>query len=321
LGDRDYMRAQSFGEADGRQGPSPVTIIIWINVAVFMLQYFFGVWMVPGEAIIGEGADASRQYQALYPDGGLSREAVLDGQIYRFVTYMFVHGSLFHILGNMLLVYFAGNRVLNILGTRHFLLIYLLGGVLGAGLQLLVGETYLIGASAGAFALLCAFATLMPEMELLMLLYFVIPVRLRAKYLALGLVAISVVLSLVNLIPGFDSNIAHLAHLGGAALGWYYVRALGYGGRTVGLVDFVKKRRGRRAMPTAPGRAPGWGRGDAPERIVDAKVVREDGPSTTEDVDRVLDKIIREGFQSLTRDERRILEKGSDHIGRRVNRR
>ncbi|MFV1995132.1 MAG: rhomboid family intramembrane serine protease [Verrucomicrobiales bacterium] len=320
LGDRDYMRAQSFGGDNARQGPSPVTVIIWINVAVFVLQYFFGIWMIPAGEILGEDADASRQILALYPDGGLSREAIFHGQVYRLVTYMFVHGSLFHILGNMLLVYFAGNRVLSLLGTKHFLLIYLLGGILGAGLQLAVVDTYLIGASAGAFALLCAFATLMPEMELLMLLYFVIPVRLRAKYLALGLVAASVVLLLVNLIPGFNSNIAHLAHLGGAALGWYYVRALGYGGRTVGLVDFVKKRRGGRAVPKASRDAPGRRRG-ASERVVDAKVVREADSSMTEDIDRVLDKIIREGFQSLTREERRILEEGSDHIGRRVNRR
>jgi membrane associated rhomboid family serine protease len=313
LGDRDYMRAERFG-AEARQGPSLVAIIIWVNVAVYVLQ-MFGMFMVTE-------VDPVSGREIAVPAGGLSREALSQFEFYRLFTYMFVHSnqSLLHILGNMLLVYFAGKRVLSLLGPRHFLMIYFLGGVLGALAQLAFEENYLIGASAGAFALLCAFATLMPEMELLMLVYFVIPVRLRAKYLALGIVGISVLILFVNLIWGVDSNIAHVAHLGGALLGWYYVRALGYGGSTVSLADLKRMRSRRRAMAPRGERKEGWAQRFRRDEVVDAKEEKSDA-SVPEEVDRVLDKIIREGFQSLTKDERRILEEGSEYINRRVNRR
>lgn len=322
LGDRDYMRAEQFGGRNPRQGPSLIAIIIWMNVAVFLLQLLFEVWIVTPEDVARNPSHYPSGLRAPFQDGGVSREALMNFEIHRLVTYMFVHDSrnLLHLIGNMFLVYFAGKRVLSVLGPRHFLAIYLLGGILGALAQLAAGETYMIGASAGAFALLCAFATLMPEMELLMLLYFIIPLRLRAKYLALGLVAADVLLLLVNLKFNF-SPIAHFAHLCGALVGWYYVRALGYGGRTVSLADLRKKRRARSrgAMPEAEGMGR-WTQRFGKGKVVDAKVVKHDG-SVTEEVDRVLDKIIREGFQSLTKEERRILEEGSEYISRRVNRR
>ncbi len=167
------MRAERFGD-QSRQGPSVVVTIIWVNVIVYLLQMF-------GMFLVAE-IDPDSEREVILPAGGLSREALTNFEFYRFITYMFVHsrGEILHIIGNMLLVYFAGKRVLSLLGPKHFLLIYFLGGVLGAVAQLIVKDNYLIGASAGAFALLCAFATLMPEMELLMLLYFVIPLRLRA---------------------------------------------------------------------------------------------------------------------------------------------
>ena len=315
------MRAERFGDQT-RQGPSVVVIIIWVNVVVYLLQMFDMLLAV--EVVVDPAT--GRETEVEVPAGGLSRAALTNFEFYRFITYMFVHsrGEILHIVGNMLLVYFAGKRVLSLLGPRHFLLIYFLGGILGAIAQLAVEDNYLIGASAGAFALLCAFATLMPEMELLMLLYFVIPLRLRAKFLALGIVGISVLILLVNFALGINSNIAHVAHLGGALLGWYYVRALGYGGRTVSLADLRKARSSRRRAPVGGG---GGGRGWASrlrkEKVVDAKDAKGATPDTsvTEEVDRVLDKIIREGFQSLTKEERQTLEDGSEYISRRVNRR
>ena len=314
LGDRDYMRAERFGDQT-RQGPSLVVIIIWINVVVYLLQAFGMLLVVKVDPETGR--------EMILPGGGLSREALANFEFYRFITYMFVHSSAgpLHIVGNILMVYFAGKRVLNLLGPKHFLLIYFLGGILGAVGQLVFEENYLIGASAGAFALLCAFATLMPEMELLVLLCFVIPVRLRAKYLALGIVGISVFILVVNYALEINSNIAHIAHLGGALLGWYYVRALGYGGRTVSFSDIRKARSSRRPVPTGGGGTKGgWARRLRRNKVVDAKVEEPDA-SVTEEVDRVLDKIIREGFQSLTKEERQILEEGSEYINRRVNRR
>ena len=309
------MRAERFGDHT-RQGPSLVVVIIWINVAVFLLQAFE---VIPEAEKVVFDPSTGRETTIELPAGGLDRDALKNFEFHRLITYMFVHGSMLHIVGNMFLIYFAGKRVLSLLGPRHFLLIYFLGGILGAVAQLSFEENYLIGASAGAFALLCAFATLMPEMELLMLLYFVIPIKLRVKYLALGLVGINIIILVVNLVMDNHSHIAYIAHLGGALLGWYYVRALGYGGRTVSLSDLRKARTRRRVNP-AGGRKKMWARRGGAEKVVDAKEAAPDA-SVTEEVDRVLDKIIREGFQSLTKEERQTLEEGSEYISRRVNRR
>ncbi len=299
-----------------RQMPSPVTIIIWINVAVFILQYFFGL-------LWEEVRDPESHQLVALQMGAVSREVLAEGKVHRLITYMFVHGNVLHILGNMFLVYFAGKHVLKILGTKHFLGVYFLGGVLGALGQLVISgpNDPLIGASAGAFALVCAFATLMPELELLMLLYFVIPIRLRAKYLALGLVGVSVIWFLVASIFGAGTHIAHLAHIVGALAGWYYVRVLGYGGGPVKLSELRRMRAEREARERVHTKRQRWSKKFGKGKVVNAKILTKEEDDLSDEVDRVLDKINREGFQSLTKDERRILEDGSEHIGKGANRR
>ncbi len=112
------------------------------------------------------------------------------------------------------------------LGKKNFLILYFSSGVVGGLLQIL-GALWLpnhfggavVGASAGVFGLVAAFAVLYPERPLTLLLFFFIPVNMRAKYLLL----FSALLALFGIRFPVD-NVAHAAHLGGMLTGLAYVR-------------------------------------------------------------------------------------------------
>ncbi len=214
----------------------------------------------------------------------LSRDGLAHGYVWQVVTYMFLHGSLMHLLVNCLGFFFAGREVEAICGPRHFLRIFFLGGIIGGLVQLAVGPANieLVGASGGVCAVLLAFTTLAPDREIAALLFFVIPVRMKAKWLGRAVI----LLSLGFAIFGGQGNIGHMAHLGGAVVGWAYVRRLGYG------------------LPLRV-----WRRGP-----------RKPSPHyVSSEIDAILDKIALEGIHSLTPEERRALERGREALARRVD--
>jgi len=152
----------------------------------------------------------------------LSSFGVRSGYEWQFLTYMFLHGGVIHLMVNMFTLYFAGREVEAIAGRAHFLGIYFLGGLVGGLAQIVLGpaNTPLVGASAGVFALLIAFTTIYPEVQLTCLIFFVIPLRMRAKFLAMGLVGFSI----LSAFTGIMSDVGHFAHLGGAVLGFLVVK-------------------------------------------------------------------------------------------------
>lgn len=256
---------------------SVVMLLILANVAAFIGQSAADVF-APGFV---------QQWLALSSDG------VRQGYAWQFLTYMFLHGGVLHLMMNMLTLYFAGREVESIAGSRNLLGIYFGGGLLGGVAQVLLNQAQypLVGASAGACAVLIAFTTILPEIELTMLLFFIIPVRLKAKYLAIGIVGLSMLLAF----NGTSPEIAHVAHLGGCLLGWVYVKQLGYGNPLrIQKYIFEKRRREERMARMKP------------EQFI------------SEEIDPILDKISREGIHSLTRAERRILEKGRDKIAQKT---
>lgn len=262
----------------GRRGSLTLVLIV-VNIACFGLQliidYFSPNW--------------AEEWLALSASG------IRQGYLWQFFTYMFLHGGLLHLLINMVTLYFAGREVEAIAGRAHLLGMYFLGGFIGGLSQILLaqGDVPLLGASAGVFALLIAFTTIYPEMQLTCFLFFVIPVRMKAKFLALLLVGSSLLFIVTNSMAG----VGHIAHLGGSLVGWLYVKRLGFGNPMRVQKYFSQKKEFADRVKRM-----------SPEEFISAEI------------DPILDKISREGIHSLTRMERKILEKGRDKISRKTSR-
>jgi len=146
--------------------------------------------------------------------------AVMQGWVWTFVTYMFMHNGFMHIFFNMLGLIIFGIPVEKQMGSREFLLYYFvtgtLAGVLSFGVYYITRNymVALMGASGALFAVELAYAVLFPDSVLS--IWGVIP--LRAPVMVLGYTALELVLSFT----ARNSNIAHLTHLAGFGIGWLY---------------------------------------------------------------------------------------------------
>jgi rhomboid family protein len=293
LADRYYMRHPRF--------PSPWSATVGVlvaNVAVFLLElihYGPGLRFPAGD------------YFALSTDG------LAHGYLWQLLTYQFMHAGWLHLLVNCWCIYVFGREVEETLGRGKFLTLYFASGVMGGLLQVLVGflvggayAAPVVGASAGGFGLLAAFATLYPERPLMLLLFFIIPVSMRAKFLLL----LGGLLTIFGLLFPVD-NIAHAAHLGGMLTGILYVR---YAMHWHYHLPRMPKFRKRSSRPSA-----GATRRGAEPWASDSGAEEEMAPDEffSKTVDPILDKISAHGIQSLTEGERRILQAARDRMARR----
>jgi membrane associated rhomboid family serine protease len=142
-------------------------------------------------------------------------------KIWQLASYMFLHGSITHILFNMLMLWMFGAAVEQTWGTRRFLQYYFVCGI-GAAVCLVVANLTIgdvrqptIGASGAIYGLLIAFGMLFPDQEIL--LFFLFPVR--AKYAVMIFAAIE----FFALPQG--GPVSHLAHLGGMLVGYIYIKS------------------------------------------------------------------------------------------------
>lgn len=211
------------------------------------------------------------------------------------VTYMFLHGSLTHILFNMFMLWVLGPRVEARLGGARFLALYFVSGLAAALLSMLLSPNPIIGASGAIFGVMLAYARFWPRDRLL--IWGVLPIE--ARWFVLGLTALSLFAGFTNRI---EPGVAHFAHLGGFLGGWLYLTWLQYRG---GAAQF---RRQTRPRPT---------NGLLPERDRSAlsrwaRIPREALHEVNRaEVDRILDKINAHGLGSLTPGERETLERFS----------
>lgn len=135
---------------------------------------------------------------------------------YQIATHMFMHGDERHLLFNMLMLFFIGPAVEQTLGPKRFLLLYIIAGVSSAFLHLLISDEKVVGASGALYGILVAFATMFPNMKMII---FPIPFEVKAKYL----VGAYVVYDLYTGLTGYNDNIAHFAHIGGAIAGFVMI--------------------------------------------------------------------------------------------------
>ena len=274
--------------------------LIAINVAIYFLQL----------TVVGS--------QNMLPALGFEADN-LSRAWWTIVTYMFVHGGFWHLALNMYTLYLFGPRVEHAWSAGEFTRFYLLCGLGGWFLHLLFArDSLLIGASAAVLGVTLAYATRWPDDEVF--LFGVVPIKV--KWMVAGLVVINIIGGMAERHGG----VAYLAHLGGLAAGWLYLRS-STGGNGSGMERFRQRVSSApdipdetpRAIPRSLPRA--RERGNEIDEIIarsNAAISRRQAPQAPpvgvkaatkmSELDLVLDKISQHGLESLTREEKQLLE-------------
>ena len=298
LYDRNYNKPGGFGSFS--LFPPVIKNLLIINGAIFLL-------MAMMQNIVFNGVPAEQviiHWFALMPLG-------YGFQIWQLITYQFLHGGFSHILFNMFALWMFGAEIENTYGSKKFLIYYLACGI-GAGLLHLFLSPVLtgalaptIGASGAIYGVMIAFAMFFPDR--LIFLYFFIPVK--AKYF----IAFMIVFEFLA-VDSVGSGVAHLAHLGGALVGFLYILF-----DKDSMVSF-KQMFGSSHRSYSPPK-------DVFQKTVfknpfkkttpdveDANyydVNEEKSDVTQEDIDKILDKISQSGYKNLTEREKKILFEAS----------
>jgi membrane associated rhomboid family serine protease len=210
-------------------------------------------------------------------------------------TYMFVHAGFWHLAWNMLFLFFFGPPVEERWGSREFFKYYVICGLGGVGLSYLFMPNAIVGASAAILGVMLAFAMIWPDAPIY--LFGIFPVK--AKWLVAALVLINV----VYMVTPSGGGIAYMAHLGGLATGFIYLKSDWRLGRPVQRLRQAARARRMAIVPREEHE-------DAPHRPARTGARRED-KSLYDAVDAVLDKISAEGMASLTPDELKLLDEVS----------
>ncbi len=257
-----YQRRIQFG---GGLTPTVKALLI-ANVTVFGVQLLLHV-SVP------HISERFHEMFALIPALAIGRL-----HLWQFFTYAFLHEVVnvlpLHLFFNMLFLWIFGGDVERSLGRKRFLHLYF-GGVLAAGLCMVpMYRSAVVGASGAVFAVMAIYGRFFPHRKLL--IWGLFPIKARTLVLAL------VGLEMLFLLTGGRGNVAHLAHLGGFAFGWFFIQ----------LESSVKTYRDKQEK-------------DRADRE------REEARKEREKVDELLAKVGREGLNSLTRSEREFLKKAS----------
>ncbi len=221
------------------------------------------------------------------------------------VTYSFFHGDIWHLFWNMIILYFSARIFLNLFSTRKFINVYFLGVILGGLLFLLSYNVFpvflgskssLIGASAGVTAVLIFICAYIPNQEVRVFFF-------NVKLWYIG--AFFVLIDLIQ-IPNSNSG-GHLAHLGGALLGYVYARQL-LKGKDIGegfsklldsLASLFKPREKKAPMKTV------YRKKSKPSK----SQVDYDKENRQRKIDTILDKISKSGYESLSKSEKDFLFK------------
>jgi membrane associated rhomboid family serine protease len=277
---------------------SNLTRLIYINIAVFIL--------ITVVAVIGfllNNPEISDRALNLFSVPSSFKALLL--RPWTIITYMFVHKDIWHILFNMLWLYWFGRIFLEYLDQRKLVAVYFLGGICGAFVYILsfnifpafsgvVTESVAIGASASVMAIVIAIASYVPDYTVQLFLFG----RIKIKYMALAIFILTSVMD-------FSVNSGgKLAHIGGAFLGYFYIINLRHG-RDIGkgfnrIIDFFvtifKPRQKLKVTYKKP---------TADFEYNKIKVQHQTK------INSILDKISKGGYDSLTKEEKETLFKES----------
>jgi membrane associated rhomboid family serine protease len=277
---------------------SNLTRLIYINIVVFFLITLVAVigFLLNNPEISVKALDlfsVPASFNAL-----LARPWTL-------ITYMFTHKDIWHILFNMLWLYWFGRIFLEYLDERKLVAVYLLGGISGALVYILsfnifpaftgvVADSVAIGASASVMAIVIAIAAYVPDYTVQLFLFG----RIKIKYMAL---AIFVMTSIMD----FSVNSGgKLAHIGGAFFGYFYIINLRHGhdiGKGFnGIIDFfVTIFKPRKKLKVTH------------KKVATEYEYNKIKTDHQKRINNILDKISKGGYDSLTKEEKEILFKES----------
>ncbi len=272
--------------------------LIYINLAVFLLLHITVIFLVLINQI---GRDESINeilcYLAIPADLG-----TLAHRPWTIITYMFTHGQLYHILFNLLILYWFGQFFIREFGEKKILSIYLVGGLAGAVLYILFYNTFpffdevrevsiATGASASVMAIVMAVATIAPQKR--MNLVLIGPVKII--YIALFLFLTSTILDFTNNTGG------KIAHMGGALAGFLFARYYTRGkditsgfDRFMDKVATLFKPRKKKMKVTH-------------KRPTNDYEYNKTKVAEQKEIDKILDKISKAGYDSLTKEEKEKL--------------
>ena len=186
--------------------PKTIKVLIYVNVALYIISLVSLTFGINLSMLLG-----------VVPYLVLQKYYA-----WQFFTYMFMHGSLFHLLFNMLMLWMLGTELYLLWGNRFFLKYYFICGI-GAGIAVVL-LSFLnaaswtiptIGSSGAIFGLLLAYGIIFKNKVLYM--FGLVPVK------ASNLVIIMGAIELVSLLTQENSSISHLAHLGGLLTGFIYL--------------------------------------------------------------------------------------------------
>jgi len=277
---------------------SPLPVIILINIAVFIFVNLVktGIYL----------ANLSNTSAFLKFISLLAVPANINSLLekpWTIITYMFLHEGFFHILFNMLILFFAGKLFLQYIGRKRIINVYIFGGICGAAFFILsynifpVFESSLniavaLGASASVLAVLTAIATFIPNYSITLFLLG----RIKLKYIVAILLLIDL-MSIEKNNPG-----GHIAHLGGALYGFVFIY---FGNKNYLKLKVFKKIKGFFSFKPKLRKVHSSKYNDVRYMSDDkynAEKVKEQNK-----IDKILDKISRSGYQSLTKEEKDFL--------------
>lgn len=258
---------RGFGFGPGALSPF-IKVMILANIVVFIIQKLYP------ELTFQLGLTPSRFYSE-FPN-----------LLYQPFTYMFLHGGIAHIFFNMFILWMFGTEIENGWGSRTFGRFYILAGLAGALLTLIVNSSQpypVIGASAAIYGVLVAYWVMYPNRHLY--IYFLFPIKV--KWAIPGLMLLGFLFS--------GGNVAHMAHLGGAVFGLLYLKM---DWRWTHLARPFKNIRHRRQ---------------------ETKMTknRQQAEDVMKRVDAILDKINEVGMENISKSDRKFLEEASSELSRK----
>ncbi|MFT6358382.1 MAG: membrane associated rhomboid family serine protease [Saprospiraceae bacterium] len=295
-----------------------LTRIIMVNVTVFLVILLASIFV---KGFAGQGGYNTFLQFFMMSDDWLHNLT----HPWVFFSYMFLHESFWHLFWNMVVLYWFGNIVGDFLGDRVVLPTYLLSGLAGAFIYFFVANLpipwmiggYMLGASAAVNGFMMLAASKFPDYEVRLILLG--PVRI--KYV----VAVFIIIDLIAISENSNTG-GHLAHIGGAAMGWFIVylwdnQNVDLIGRTNGILDnianFFKGLVGEKSKQGSTVRVDYQPPQSKPKKQRSARSQKstppptQSGQSHQDKLDGILDKIKVSGYENLTAEEKDFLYNAS----------